>query len=212
MVLLRIFPFNPLQVNTYLVYERDGEGIIIDPSCMDEPEFSELGAFIRQNNISLKYILNTHGHFDHLFGVPKVKAEWGPLFLIHRDDEMFLRIAAEQARSFGFEYIGDIQAPDGYLGEGMTITAGGISLKVIGSPGHSRGGVAFYEPVQGWLFTGDSLFAGGIGRTDLPGGDYRQLIGSIREKLLVLPQETRIFPGHGPSSTIAIEARTNPFL
>jgi glyoxylase-like metal-dependent hydrolase (beta-lactamase superfamily II) len=209
---LKIFPFNPLQVNSYLLYEPDGDGIIIDPSCMSEPEFSELGAFIRTNHISLKYILNTHGHFDHLFGVPMVKAAWGPQFLIHRDDELFISRAAVQARSFGFEYDGEVPAPDGYLEDGQLVTAGAINLIVITVPGHSRGGVAFYDSEGGRVFTGDSLFAGGIGRTDLPGGDYDQLITSIREKLLVLPGVTRVFPGHGPSSTIANELQTNPFL
>ena len=141
-----------------------------------------------------------------------VKSAWNPLFLIHREDERFIRLAGEQARNFGFEYSSPVPSPDGYIEDGMEITAGGIHLRVITVPGHSRGGVAFYNAADGWVFTGDSLFAGGIGRTDLPGGDYDQLIAAIHDKLLVLPGDTRVFPGHGPSSTIANELQTNPFL
>jgi glyoxylase-like metal-dependent hydrolase (beta-lactamase superfamily II) len=209
---LKVFPFNPLQVNAYLIYEPHGAGILIDPSCMDQSEFKKLQDFIGTNHIRLDYQLNTHGHFDHVFGVQMVSDAYHPKYLIHQADETFLRLAGVQARSFGFNYEGDVSAPDGYLTESDVISTDTIRLKVIHVPGHSPGCVAFYEASAGWLFSGDTLFAWGIGRTDLPGGNYEQIISSIKKKLLVLPDETKVFPGHGPASTIKQERLTNPFL
>lgn len=209
---LKVFQFNPLQVNAYLLYETNGAGILIDPSCMNLPEFRQLQDFITKNNVNLHYQLNTHGHFDHVFGVRMVQEAYDPKYLIHQSDVPFLQHAGSQARSFGFEFEGEIPLPDAFLNEGDVLSAGSIELKVIHVPGHSQGGVAFYEEKAGWLFTGDTLFAGGIGRTDLPGGDYEQLMTSIRERLLILPGETRVFPGHGPDSLIRYEKFNNPFM
>ncbi|MFA6128043.1 MAG: MBL fold metallo-hydrolase [Bacteroidales bacterium] len=209
---LKIFPFNPLQVNAYLIYEPHGAGILIDPSCADQAEFDELKAFIDSNHIRLDYQLNTHGHFDHVFGVRWVRDAFHPKYLIHKGDDQFIRMAGTQARSFGFDYSGEVPQPDAELIDNQVITAGDISLRVIHVPGHSQACVAFYEAVTGWLFSGDTLFAGGIGRTDLPGGSTKQILRSIRERLLVLPDETMVFPGHGPSSTIKKERLTNPYL
>lgn len=209
---LKIFPFNPLQVNTYLIYEQDGPGILIDPSCCDRKEFGQLQDFIELNKIKPEYQLNTHGHFDHLFGAGLVKMAYPTKFLIHEEDKPFLRQASAHAGAFGFSYEGEVPVPDGSLSDGDIITSGSISLQVIHVPGHSRGGVAFYEASKGWLFTGDTLFAGGIGRTDLTGGNYDQLIASIRQKLFTLPEGTAVFPGHGPSSTILNERTDNPYL
>jgi glyoxylase-like metal-dependent hydrolase (beta-lactamase superfamily II) len=205
MLQLKIFSFNPLQVNAYLIHEPGGAGILIDPSCMEQEEFDVLRDYIRLHDIRLAYQLNTHGHFDHVFGIGRVRDAFHPKFLIHREDEPLLRLASGQARSFGFDFEGEIPSPDGYLNDSDVIGAGPIQLSVIHVPGHSRGGVAFYEASQGWLFSGDTLFAGGIGRTDLPGGDYDQIISSITNRLLTLPSETIVFPGHGPKSTIGAE-------
>ncbi len=206
MIHLKVFPFNPLQVNAYLVYEEGGSGILIDPSCMDRSEFKELQDFISLHHIRLDYQVNTHGHFDHVFGNGMVNAEYHPRFLIHQGDLAFLEKAGDQARSFGFNYEGQIPVPDGYLSDNEVIKSGAITLNVIHVPGHSQGCVAFYCASNGWLFSGDTLFAGNIGRTDLPGGNYEQLIASITTKLLVLPEDTVVFPGHGPKTTIREEA------
>lgn len=212
MLQLKVFSFNPLQVNAYLIYEAGGSGILIDPSCINQREFKELQDFIGLHKIRLEYQLNTHGHFDHIFGTGMVKATYHPKYLIHQDDEGLLRLAADQARSFGFDFASDVASPDGFLNESDIISAGAIQLRVIHVPGHSQGCVAFYESSEGWLFSGDTLFAGGIGRTDLPGGNFDQIIASIREKLLVLPDDTRVFPGHGPATSIKREKENNPFL
>jgi glyoxylase-like metal-dependent hydrolase (beta-lactamase superfamily II) len=206
MLKLKVFPFNPLQVNAYLIYDLQGAGILIDPSCLNHAEFKELQDFIANNNITLNYQLNTHGHFDHVFGTGMVKAAYNPKFLIHQSDESFLIMAGDQARSFGFEYQGTQPVPDGFLSDMDTISTGEIHLKVIHVPGHSQGSVAFYEASEGWLFSGDTLFAGGIGRTDLRGGNYDQIIASIKDRLLTLPSETLVFPGHGPQTTIGTES------
>lgn len=209
---LKVFPFNPLQVNSYLIYESNGAGILIDPSCMDQSEFSLLQDFISNNHVRLEYLLNTHGHFDHVFGVHRVMDAFHPKFLIHQSDIGFFRLAGEQARSFGFDFDGYVPDPDGYLTDQDTVSTDGVKLKVIHVPGHSQGSVAFYEASMGWLFSGDTLFAGGIGRTDLPGGNYDQIISSIQEKLMVLPDATKVYPGHGPATTIRMERSSNPFL
>ena len=212
MILLKIFTFNLFRVNAYLIYEPDGAGVVIDPSCMDQKEFGELQNFIRLNNIKLGYQLNTHGHFDHLLGVNRVKNAFHAKHLLHALDGAILRIAGEQARSLGFDYHEEVPDPDGFLEDTEVISAGNIHLKVIHVPGHTQGGVAFYEESQGWLFSGDTLFAGAIGRTDLPGGNFDQEIVSIKNRLMVLPDTTQVFPGHGPASTIGEEKLTNPFL
>jgi hydroxyacylglutathione hydrolase len=209
---LKVFTFNPIQVNTYLVYEPGGAGILIDPACASAREFDILEEFIRGNGIRVDYQLNTHGHFDHLFGVARVHGAFLPKFLIHPDDMPLVERAADQARGFGFPFEGMIPAPAEWLDDDRNITAGGLSLKVIATPGHSPGSVCFYEEAEGRLFSGDTLFAGGIGRTDLYGGNYDQLIQNIRTKLLVLPSHTVVYPGHGGSTTIKEERTMNPFL
>jgi len=209
---LKVFTFNPLQVNTYLFFEPEGPGILIDASCMNLAEFTALDSYIRNNQIQLEYLLNTHGHFDHVFGVQRVIEAFHPRFFIHQADERLLQMAGIQAGAFGFDFDSGALVPDGYLHDGDKIDAGTIHLEVIHVPGHSPGGIALYEAEMGLLFSGDTLFAGGIGRTDLPGGDYHQLINSIRNRLLVLPAETRVYPGHGIASTIGLEKENNPFL
>ena len=212
MVQLKKFIFNPLQVNCWLLYDDDGEGILIDPSCQFQDEIDELRTFIDENKIRLRVMVNTHGHFDHLFGAGRIKELYNPEFLIHPEDERFLEFAGEQAGAFGFRLDRPVPRPDRFLEDGLVIGAGNVKLQVIHVPGHSRGGVALYEKARGWLFTGDTLFAGGIGRTDLPGGDYDQIMASINTRLLVLGDDIRIFPGHGGDSTIGEERQSNPFL
>jgi len=212
MIKLKQFVFNSLQVNSWLLYDEGGNGVLIDAAFNSPKEQQILDEYIQQHRIVLRYLLNTHGHFDHLMGAAVVKSTYDPLFLIHRDDLPLLETAAGQAAFFGFGINGTIPAPDGFLEPGMWLTTGAIRLQVLEVPGHSRGGVAFHEPAMRWLFTGDTLFAGGIGRTDLPGGDYNSLMASIRDQLLVLDPATEVFPGHGPTSTIGAEILGNPFL
>jgi len=212
MIQLKKFSFNPLQVNLYLLYEDGGSAILIDPSAFDESEFSELEEFVSLHSLTISRIINTHGHFDHVFGAGRLRKAYGAEFMIHQADSGLIASAEFQAAAFGFRLPAAVPAPDFFLEDGSEVVSGNISLRVIHVPGHSPGCVAFHQPENGWLFTGDTLFAGSIGRTDLPGGDYDQIIRSIREKLFVLPEETEVLPGHGPVSTIGREKRSNPFV
>jgi hydroxyacylglutathione hydrolase len=212
MIELKQFAFNPLQVNCYLLYEEGGSGILIDPSAIEASELARLDAFIKEHSITLDMVLATHGHFDHLFGAGSVRDRHHTRFMIHPGDASLAANAAQQASVFGLRFSMPVPEPDGFLADGQVIRAGSISLKVIPVPGHSPGCVAFYEESHAWLFTGDTLFAGSIGRTDLPGGDFDQITDSIRTRLFVLPDATEVLPGHGPASTIGKEKRTNPYV
>jgi len=212
MIELKQFVFNPLQVNTWLIHVIGGDGILIDPACMTQEEFSQLSSFIDQQGVDLKYIINTHGHFDHVFGIGMVKSRYNVPFLIDRKDQALLGSAPHQAGVFGFDFPDPLPGPDGYLEDGQLIRCGEIELEVIQVPGHSPGGTAFYLRSLGWLFSGDTLFAGSIGRSDLPGGDSGVIIKSITERLFPLPDTTQVFPGHGPSTTIGREKMRNPYV
>lgn len=197
-----------LGVNCYLLADREtGAGVVIDPGA--EPE--RIIAALTKNKIAVTYILNTHGHFDHIGANGRLVEATGGKLLIHRDDEPFLSRASQAARMYGLTAT-DSPAPAAYLTEGEELRFGRHQLQVIHIPGHSPGGCCFYLPQEGILISGDSLFADSIGRTDLPGGSQAQLVLSIRDKLLTLPPETRVYPGHGPATTIGHEKRHNPYL
>ncbi len=199
-------PVGPIMANCYILgCEETRKAIVIDPG--DEPD--RILMALARSKLTVAYILNTHGHFDHVGGNRRMKEVTGAILAIHEEDEPMLSQLSASAASFGLSAENSPMA-DQYLREGDTINAGNISLKVIHTPGHSRGGVCLYSP--GYLFSGDTLFAGSIGRTDLPGGDYDTLIASIKTRLLPLPKETIIYPGHGPESSIEMESRINPFL
>jgi len=197
-----------LGVNCYLLADSETkEGIVIDPGA--EP--GKILSAIKANGVKVLHILNTHGHFDHIGGNRKVAEATGGKLLINREDEPFLSRAAVSATMYGLK-AEDSPLPSSYLAEGDIVRFGRHAAKVIHIPGHSPGGSCFYLEGEGVLISGDSLFAESIGRTDLPGGSQAKLVLSIREKLLVLPDETRVFPGHGPSTTIGHEKKFNPYL
>lgn len=198
----------PLQVNGYVLgCERSHEGVVIDAGG----SVDRLLTRIRKLGLSIRYLIDTHGHFDHIGGNRAFLEATGASFLIHEKDAFLLSMASDSARSFGVVAENSPQ-PDQFLTDGMTIEFGDQRLEVIHTPGHSPGGCCLYSADAGALFTGDTLFNGSVGRTDLPGGSMEVLVRSIRERLAILPETTRVFPGHGPSSTIAIELFTNPFL
>ena len=199
---IRTFPVTPFIVNCFAV--KDGnEVLIIDPGDAPAALFRYIAG------CTVKMIVNTHCHCDHCGGnaalVEKTQAD----LAIHREDLPLLRAMEIQAQMFGVE-VEPSPDPTRYLGEGDTIQVGSVSFKVTHVPGHSPGHIALLG--DGLAFSGDVLFQGSIGRTDLPGGNYTQLLASIRDKLLVLPDDTLVYPGHGPSTTIGDERRTNPFL
>jgi glyoxylase-like metal-dependent hydrolase (beta-lactamase superfamily II) len=197
-----------LGVNCYIMADSETkEGIVIDPGA--DPE--NILSAIRKSGVKVLYILNTHGHFDHIGGNRRVAEATGAKLMIHKEDEPFLSRASMSATMYGLK-AEDSPPPASYLAEGELIRFGRHAARVIHIPGHSSGGCCFYLEDEGILISGDSLFAESIGRTDLPGGSQALLVLSIRSKLLVLPDETRVFPGHGPASTIGHEKKFNPYL
>jgi hydroxyacylglutathione hydrolase len=187
---------------------RTSDGICIDPG--DQPE--EILALARDLGVNIKLIVNTHAHVDHILGVGGVKAATGSQFLLHVNDLGLAQRGWQGAARFLGHEPDPPPPPDGHLGDGDVVEAGGVQLRVIHTPGHTPGSVSFYSADGGFLLSGDTLFQGSIGRTDMPGGDYDQEMQSIIGKLLVLPDETVVLPGHMQQTTIAREKQTNPFV
>lgn len=211
MIQIKKFTFNPVQENTFVVYDETGECAIIDAGCFFENERRELDDFIAANQLKPVKLINTHCHFDHIMGITHCRIKYKVPFEIHPDEEVLVEHAVSQGDRFAIP-MEPVDASDAYFQEGDQITFGNSYLQVIGAPGHSPGGVAFYNPEQKILIAGDVLFYGSIGRTDLPGGSFVKLVGNIKTKLLTLPEETVVYCGHGPETTIGFEKKNNPFL
>jgi hydroxyacylglutathione hydrolase len=208
---IKKFTFNPVQENTFIVYDDTNECAIIDAGCYFENERKELDQFIADKQLKPVRLINTHCHFDHIMGITHCRAKYHLQFETHADEAVLVERVAEHGDLFGIP-MEPVDAPDAYFKEGDRITFGNSYLEVIESPGHSPGGVVFYNPEQKILIAGDVLFYGSIGRTDLPGGSFEQLTGNIKSKLLTLPEETVVYCGHGPETTIGFEKKNNPFL
>lgn len=185
---------------------RSGEGIVIDPG--DQPD--EILALARDMGVTIKAIANSHAHIDHILGVGGVKGATNAAFLLHQSDLELARNAGQQAAKMLGRVGESPPEPDAFLSDGDEIDVDGVKLKVIYTPGHTQGSVSFYT--EGLLFSGDTLFRGSIGRTDLPGGNYDQEMASIVEKLLALPDDTVVLPGHMQETRIGHERQTNPFV
>ena len=199
-------PTGPLEVNCYIIgCEKTMKAAVIDPGGNADRILQRLSELKLQTVM----IINTHGHFDHIGGNGDLLKATGAELIIHRDDSILLERAGEHAAAFGLR-AEPSPAPTRLLNGDETLQLGELTLQVIHTPGHSPGGVCFY--VDDYLFVGDTLFAGSIGRTDLPGGHHQLLIAGIKEKLLPLPENTKVYPGHGPMTTIGEEKLHNPFL
>ncbi|WP_436416584.1 MBL fold metallo-hydrolase [Petrimonas sp.] len=210
---IKTFEFNPLGVNTYVLYDKTGECVVIDASCFFPDERELLLNFILDNNLVVKHLLNTHLHFDHVFGVNFMASQFGLKLQVHPDDVFLLDNLPQQLQMFGFNTNVDYTPEIGnYLKENDIISFGEQQLKVLHVPGHSPGSIVFYNEKEKFAVVGDVLFNGSIGRTDLPGGNFDQLIEGIRTKLFTLPDDTEIYSGHGPKTTIGQEKKYNPFV
>lgn len=212
MMTIKTFTFNPFQENTYLLFDETNEAVIVDAGCIFDAEKQTLKKYIEDNNLTLKRIINTHLHLDHQFGNKFLFQTYSIKPEACQEDEFLLETVVAQARSFGFPLDEEAETLGEYIVEDQEIKFGNSILKAIHVPGHSPGSMAFYSEKDGILISGDVLFLGSIGRTDLPKGDYATLILSITKKLLPLPDSTVVYCGHGPTTTIGSEKINNPFL
>lgn len=207
-MMIETIPVGPLQTNCYLAAcEETDQAVLIDPGWSGEALYD----LVTGKDLALVAILLTHAHFDHVAGAGALKQLSQAPILAHADSIPFLREAHRHANLWGFP-MEPAPEPDGELVDGQVLEVGELQLAVLHTPGHAPGHVCFHEHSARALFDGDVLFKEGIGRADLPGGDYQQLMRSIREQLLVLPDDTAVYSGHGPATTIGSERRWNPFL
>ncbi len=212
MLKLQKFTFNPFQENTYILWDKITlEAAVIDPGCISSEEENALLNFISEEKLKVKYLINTHCHIDHVLGNAFVKEKYGCKFYAPELDVPFLEKVIEQGKMFGMEVI-QSPNPDEFITEDLILKLGELKMKFIFTPGHTPGEYCLYFESEKICIAGDVLFKEGIGRTDLWGGDYETLISSIQEKLFVLPDEVKVFPGHGDATTIGHEIIHNPFL
>lgn len=211
MLKIKSFCFSPIQENTYLLYNEFNHCAIIDPGCYFDAEKEQMAGFIQQNGLLPQMLLNTHCHLDHVFGNKFVHESWGLTLHLHQKEKAMLEYAPASGLMWNMPF-------DNYQGDFIFIKEGDIlkldedELAVIEAPGHSPGHVCFYSQKQNFVIGGDVLFQRSIGRTDLPGGSHETLLSSIRQKLFVLPDETIVYSGHGPATTIGEEKKFNPYL
>jgi len=208
---IKSFEFSPIQENTYILYNEFNDCLIIDPGCYFDDEKDAISDYIDKMDLKPQMLLNTHCHLDHVFGNKFVAEKFGLTLRMHQNEKLVLDFAPKSGLMYNLpfdNYQGDLI----YLKDGDTIKLGDDELKIIEAPGHSPGHICFYCAKQHFIISGDVLFNRSIGRTDLPGGDHETLLKNIREKLFVLPDETVVYSGHGPTTTIGEEKKYNPFL
>ena len=210
MIKVDTFTFNAFQENTYLLHDETRECVIIDPGCYEREEQEELASFIEINNLKVVELLNTHCHIDHVLGNYFVKEKYKVKLAAHRIDEATLKAVKAYAPNYGFVNYTEATI-DRYIDEGDQIKFGNSTLNILFVPGHAPGHVAFYNSKENICIGGDVLFAGSVGRTDLPGGDFDTLMKSIQDKIFPLGEAMVVYPGHGPETTVGREMRTNPY-
>ncbi|MDR3351052.1 MAG: MBL fold metallo-hydrolase [Prevotellaceae bacterium] len=208
---LKVFYFNELRVCTYVLWDETKECIIVDPGCESESERQRLRKFIAENELKPVLIVNTHAHFDHVLGNLFVAKTYSIPSAMHEGDAPLLAKVAQQSAMFGLA-VAQPPMPGRLLTEEEPVRFGHSQLQALCTPGHSPGGICLYAEDDRFVLSGDTLFQESIGRTDLPGGNYEQLIDSIRNKLMTLPDDVKVFPGHGPATSIGYERRNNPFI
>lgn len=211
MIRLDKLVFNSFQVNTYLLYDETKECVIVDPACYEEEEELALSKYIDTHELKPVMHINTHCHIDHILGMPFVRDKYKIKSQAHESEQKLLNNGQIMGKVFGF-HVNIFPELDKHITHAEKITFGNSEILALHVPGHSEGSLAFYAEKEGFVITGDALFDGSIGRTDLPGGNYDQLIHSIKNNLLSLPGKTSVWPGHGGSTTIQKEIETNPFF
>ena len=209
---IKSFTFNPFQENTYIIYDKTKECLIVDPGCYTEEEKNILKEFITKQKLTPTKLINTHCHIDHILGNKFVHQQWGVPLYIHKADLPLLENAKKISEMYGFENYEDSILPQHYLEEHNIITCGKSSFNILFTPGHAPGHICLLNKKNNIIISGDVIFKESIGRTDLPGGDHNTLINSIMKKIFPLPNETQIFCGHGPITSLGSEKKYNPFL
>jgi len=208
---IAIFTFNSFAENTYILYDDTKDCVIFDPGCSNSDEKNQLVDFIKANGLKPIKLVNTHCHIDHVLGNKFVSEKYGLPLISHKGESVVLAMQPQISAMYGVAYDPSPEITE-FLDDGDVLHFGSTALKVLFTPGHSPASISFYNEESQVLIGGDVLFQGSIGRTDLPGGDFETLAKSIREKLYVLPDEVVVYSGHGPSTTIGVEKRTNPFV
>ena len=209
---VEIFTGNPIQQNGSIVYNEQKDAVIIDPSCYERYEQEEWMDFIRTKDLKVHAVLNTHCHIDHITGNAFFVEKLGVPFYAHKEELFTLSFADRSAQMYGLAAYVPSPEPTDYVTDNQLLKFGNLELKVIFGPGHSVGHVAFYSEADKILIGGDVLFYGSIGRTDLPGGNHTMLIKNIKEKILILPDDVTVYPGHGGETTIGFERSHNYYL
>lgn len=212
MLTVQKFTFSPFSENTYVLYDENNEAIIIDPGCFERWEEEELEGFIKNNKLTVKRLLNTHAHIDHVFGNKFCMDTWGLKLELHEKDIPTLKRMPAAAQLWGIKGYKESPMPELFLHEGQQIKLGNNVLDIVFVPGHAPGHVAFICHAQKFVIGGDVLFEGSIGRVDLPGGSLEVLMQSIKNKFLVLGDDYVVYSGHGNETTIGRERKMNPFI
>ena len=211
MLQLKTFTFNPFQENTYVLYNDAKEAIIFDPGCYESDEKNELTKFIEDENLHVVMLINTHCHIDHVLGNAFVKRKYNVPFLIHKNELPVLKFVITYASNYGFPAYEEAEVNE-YLDENKDLLLGTEVIKMLFVPGHAPGHLVFYHEDSKICIAGDTLFQGSIGRTDLPGGDHQTLLSAIKKEMFALADDTKVYPGHGPMTTIGYEKEHNPFV
>jgi glyoxylase-like metal-dependent hydrolase (beta-lactamase superfamily II) len=211
MITVKSFTFNPIQENTYVLYDESGECVIIDPGCYDDRERQQMRQFLSDNKLRPLHLLNTHTHLDHIFGNAFIHREYKLEPRMHEKDLPVLAAFLASANLYGMNAEAAPE-PGKFINEGDVISFGNSKLEIFFTPGHSPGSISFFSREDKFIIAGDVLFQGSIGRTDLPGGNFETLISSIKEKLFTLDDDFKVYSGHGPVTTIGFEKKHNPFL
>jgi hydroxyacylglutathione hydrolase len=207
-MILEMLTVGPFQENCYIIGDEvSGVGAVVDPG----DEASRIALAVEQTDLEVGSIIVTHAHIDHVGAVAALVDEYACPVLMHAEAEPMLKQLPTQAMMMGLRF-GKVPAVDRHIGDGEVLEVGDLRLRSLYTPGHAPGHLAFYVEEEGRVLSGDALFAGSVGRADLPGGSMEVLMRSIEERLLTLPDETRVFPGHGPQTEIGNERTTNPFL
>jgi len=205
------FTFNAFEENTYIISNGKKQCWIVDPGMYDDREKKQLTDYITANGLQPQGIINTHAHIDHILGIQHLVDTYNIPFSVHQGELPIINAAVASAMMFGFAF-NQTPTPTQFIKEGEQLKLGDDLLEVRFTPGHSPGSVSFYYAPGNWVISGDVLFSGSVGRTDLPGGSHETLLNSIRTQLFTLPAETTVLSGHGPATNIGTEKRTNPFL